>query len=292
MPSYAATINIRHISTSTRGRSPLSIDAAHSAAMGNLRYICRAEVENFDIIGHSQGETLIAKNAIDRSAMREMTQWAINARAERHTEANGVRLADKLIISLPADATDRHHREMVSAILADLGSDSDAWLVAAIHRDRRGNPHAHILAVDGLETFRAAQARRPDAQRVRRRDALRLNEGGNRQALRARIAAQINTISEREGYRRAEVRSLAAQGVERAPQTHYGPQGSARRQRREMDDWLNQRDGQITENWEWLDSAEHCAHHSHEGNVSPKKVPHKIRSTVYYEDDVQSGSAR
>lgn len=257
MTSYAATINIRHISTSAKSRSGLSANAAGKAALDNLAYICRADAAaDFDIIGHCQGETLIAEDATDRAAMREMSRWAIDARAKRHTDANGIRIADKLIVSLPRDATHEHHREMVAGIVSDLGADSDAWLVAAIHRDRRGNPHAHILAIDGLETHEAAKARRPDAQRVRRRDALRLNEGGNRQELRARIAAQINAISLREGYRLAEVRSLADQGIERIAQTHDGPHGSARRIRREVDTWLGQGTEITAGGWDWLNAPE------------------------------------
>ena len=240
MMSYAATINVRHISTSAKSRNGLSISAAKRAALDNLSYICRSDAAaDFDIIGHSQGETMIAEDATDRAAMREMSRWAINARAKRHT-ANGVRLADKLIVSLPRDATAEHHREMVAGIVSDLGANSDAWLVAAIHRDRAGNPHAHILAVDGLETREAAAARRPNGKRVRRRDQLRLNEGGNRPNLRRRIAAQINAVSVREGYRQAEVRSLEDQGIKRTAQNHDGPHGSARRNLRETDTWLDQ----------------------------------------------------
>jgi hypothetical protein len=250
MVSYAATINIRHISTSTKARAGLPIGDARKAALGNLTYICRADAAaDFDIIGHCQGETLIAKNAADRAAMREMSRWAINARADRHTEANGIRLADKLIVSLPRDATAEHHREMLSMIISELGRDSDAWIVAAIHRDRGGNPHAHILAIDGLETRKAAADRRPDAKRVRQRDALRLNEGGNRQALRLTIAALINGVSDTYGYRRAEVRSLKEQGIQRAAQSHDGPHGSARRNLRETYAWF---DRGLDKDWmEW-----------------------------------------
>jgi hypothetical protein len=242
--SYAATINIRHISTSPKARGGLSAGAARKAALDNLGYICRADAAaDFDIIGHCQGETLIAEDVTDRAAMRDMSRWAIDARAERHADANGIRLADKLIVSLPCDATAEHHREMVGRIVAELGRDSDAWLVAAIHRDRSGNPHAHILAIDGLETRDAATARRPDAKRVRRRDALRLNEGGNRQMLRQRIADQINAVSDAHGYRQAEVRSLEDQGIQRAAQSHDGPHGSARRNLRETDAWFDQSSG-------------------------------------------------
>ena len=246
MPSYAASVNVRHISTGRppigkAARAMLTLPAAKTKTLASLRYITRADAAaDLDIIGHNQGETMIAEDAADRRAMMEMSRWAIDARAVRHTEANGIRLADKLIVSLPADATPQHHREMVAGIVSDLGGDSDAWLVAAIHRDRGGNPHAHVLAIDGLETRAAALARRPDAKRVRRRDALRLNEGGNRQELRQRIAAQINRVSDAHGYRRAEVRSLVAQGVQRAAQEHEGPVGSARRTYRECEEWMDQ----------------------------------------------------
>jgi len=260
MTSYAATINIRHIST---GRPPLGQSAramlplkeARTKALNSLRYITRADAAaDLDIIGHSQGVTMIAEGKADRRAMMEMSRWAIDTRAKRHTDANGVRLADKIIISLPRDATHEHQREMVANILSDLGKDSDAWLIAAIHRDRFGNPHAHILGIDGLETKEAALARRPDAKRVRRRDQLRLNEGGNRPSLRHGIAAQINAISEREGYRLAEVRSLEDQGIMRAPQAHQGPHGSPRRDRRELLSWLNNTDDLCT-GWDIGDAS-------------------------------------
>lgn len=246
MENYATTINIRHISSSPKARGSLSISAAAKAAIATLSYICRAEAAaDFDIIGHSQGQTMIAEDAVDRAAMREMTLWSINARAKRHSDANGIRLADKIIVSLPQDATPEHHREMVRKIVSNLGQDSDAWIVAAIHRDRSGNPHAHILAIDGMETREAAKARRPDATRIRRRDALRLNEGGCRQILRQRIADQINAVSALHGYRRAEIRSLKDQGIQREAQKHKGPYGSARRKLYEDRNQLDQ-DGAIS----------------------------------------------
>jgi|TARA_R100000935_G_C2838829_1_gene169810 hypothetical protein len=244
MTTYAATINIRHIST---GRPPagkksricLSLRAAKAKALSSLRYITRPDAAaDMDIIGHSQGTTMIAQNKADRIAMLQMSKWAINARATRHTDANGIRLADKIIVSLPRDASPDHQREMVGRIVSDLGKDSDAWIIAVIHRDRAGNPHAHILGIDGLETREAATARRPNAKRIRRRDQLRLNEGGNRPTVRRQIAHQINIVSGREGYRRAEVRSLADQGVDRIAQPHEGPYGSPRRTKREIMDWM------------------------------------------------------
>jgi len=235
--SYEATINVRHISTSPKARKPLSLSQAQSRAANNLSYITRnSAIWDGDIIGHSQGVTMIAENLADRRAAREMTRWAIDARAAKHRPNTGIRLADTLIVSLPRDASPEHHREMVAGIVSDLGGDSDAWLIGAIHRDREGNPHAHILAIDGLESLPQAKARRPDAKRVRRADALRLNQGGNRQELRAKIADQINIVSDREGYRRAEVRSFEDRGITKAPTNHYGPSKIAIHGK--IDSWL------------------------------------------------------
>lgn len=113
---------------------------------------------------------------------------------------------------------------MCAAILEDFTADSEAFGMAAIHTDKAGNKHAHFLFVDGLESLEAAKARRPDAKRVRRADALRLNEGGNRQEVRARVAASINAVALPAGRRTAEVRSYADRGIEREPQRHEGPQ--------------------------------------------------------------------
>ena len=226
--SYEATINVRHISTSPKARNQLPLAEAKRRAINNLRYITRSSATwDGDIIGHSEGITMIANDPGDRRAAREMTMWALEARARKHRHSTGIRLADTLIVSLPRDATPAHHREMVANILTSLGGDSDAWLIGAIHRDRAGNPHAHILAIDGLESEAAARTRRPEAKRVRRADALRLNQGGNRQDLRARIAAEINAISDRERYRHAEVRSYKDRGIELTPSQHDGPKRRA-----------------------------------------------------------------
>ena len=70
--AYEATINIRHLSTSPKARETLSLDEAMGRAKGNLRYITRdSAIWDGDIIGHSQGVTMIASNHADRQAARE-----------------------------------------------------------------------------------------------------------------------------------------------------------------------------------------------------------------------------
>lgn len=221
MSHYETTVKLSHISTSTKGRNGLSVAAAVGAATAHLRYITRDDAaQPGDVIARSNGAILDGSPADLKAAARA----AIDARSQRHTDAYGVRLADKLIVSLPRDATMDEQRTMCAAILTDFTRDSEAFGMVAIHTDKRGNPHAHFLFVDGLESLDAAKARRPDAKRVRRADALRLNEGGNRPEVRERIAATINAVAAPAGRRLAEVRSFKDRGIDREPQQHEGPQ--------------------------------------------------------------------
>lgn len=231
--SYEITINVSHISTSPRARTGVSSSEAVSNAKGSLKYITRIGAgEGEDIIVHSDGVTLRAERDADKSALIAMTHDAIDARIATERPDTGIRLADKLIISLPRDATSEEHRKMVERILQNLGGDSEAWLIAAIHRDKLGNPHLHILGIDGRETREHAELRsaahaaavhaagkRP---RIRCGDHMRLNEGGNRQDLRARIAHEINAVGQPAGRRFAEHRSYESRGVSRPPGRHIG----------------------------------------------------------------------
>jgi hypothetical protein len=221
MSHYETTVRLTHISTSSKARSGLSVADAVGAAKAHLRYITRDDAaQPGDVLARSNGAILDGSP----DDLKAAAKAAIDNRSQRHTDAHGVRLADKLIVSLPRDATMDEQRTMCAAILSDFCGDSEAFGMAAIHTDKRGNPHAHFLFVDGLESIEAAKARRPDAQRVRRADALRLNEGGNRQEVRERVAASINATAAPAGRRMAEVRSLEARGIDRTPQRHEGPQ--------------------------------------------------------------------
>lgn len=223
MSSYEATVRVTHISTSSKARNGLSVSAAVGAAKAHLNYITRDDAaEAGNVLAWSNGEALEGSTDELKAAARD----AIDQRAEKHNDAYGVRLADKMIVSLPNDATIPEQRKMCGAILSTLCGTSAAFGIAAIHTDKDGNNHAHLEFIDNLETREAALARRPDAKRVRRADHLRLNEGGNRQALRATVADCINQVSAENGRRLAEVRSYKDRGIDRQPQQHEGPQVS------------------------------------------------------------------
>lgn len=221
MAHYETTVRLSHISTSSKARSGLSVADAVGGAKANLRYITRDDAaEDGNIIARTNGQFLDGPPDELKAAARN----AIDDRSQKHTDAYGVRLADKLIVSLPNDATITEQRQMCATILEDFTADSEAFGMAAIHTDKAGNAHAHFLFVDGRESLEAAKARRPDAKRVRRADALRLNEGGNRQEVRARVAASINAVALPAGRKAAEVRSYADRGIQQEPQRHEGPQ--------------------------------------------------------------------
>ena len=94
MSHYETTVRLTHISTSTKGRSGLSVADAVGAAKANLRYITRDDAaQPGNIIARSNGAILDGSPADLKAAARS----AIEARSERHTDAYGVRLADKLL---------------------------------------------------------------------------------------------------------------------------------------------------------------------------------------------------
>ena len=218
--SYAVSINIKHISTSPKARKVLSLADATATAKARFRYQTReAACGDEDVFCHSQGETLTG----DKKAVKAKAYSALSQRAEKHNEKNGIRLCDTGHISLTNDATTDEQREIARLLVSEMSGDSSAVVVASIHNDRKGNKHLHWWAVDGLETREAAQARSPDAKRIRQRDQLRLNEGGSREAWREKMAGIVNQIAEKNGRRQAEYRSLKDQGIEhKKPQIHEG----------------------------------------------------------------------
>ena len=220
MSHYETTVRLTHISTSSKARSGLSVADAVGAAKAHLRYITRDDAaQPGDVIARSNGVILDGSPDDLKAAARE----AIDKRSQRHTDAYGVRLADRLIVSLPRDATMDEQRTMCAAILADFTADSEAFGMAAIHTDKRGNPHAHFLFVDGLESIAAAKARRPDAQRPQGRrlapERGRQSAGGAR-AYR-RHHQRRSSPSRPQAGRGAQFQE---RGIDREPQRHEGPQ--------------------------------------------------------------------
>lgn len=211
-------------------RKAASGAAAVGAAMANLRYISRASAAvDLAVSGASEPD-----GTPDRTCYRSLQKTLRNRCAERANSGGSVgrRVAEKMIISLPSDWGRPERVEAMKRIVTHIAPpDSEAMAVAYFHGDTPKNPHIHILAVDGRESYSAARSRRPDAQRVRRRDVIRLGDRGRPKALRGEIASIINEVAQKHGRSGVEWRSFKDRGITRKPKRHIGTAQKARRSR-------------------------------------------------------------
>lgn len=218
MPTLELSTTFRGISTSPKSRAGLSPAAAAGKAKSNLRYITR---EGAASVGYlvSDGTGVRRGTKADLEEHRD----AITARANRPTK-NGVRVAEKMMISLPNDWPGNATRaavDRIAKVITPPGSEARA--IIALHTDKPRNRHIHINAIDGLESHEAARARAPEGQRPRRRNALRMGDMGRPGELRQVIAETLNQVADERGLSRVEWRSFEARGLSQAPTTHKGP---------------------------------------------------------------------
>ena len=260
--SYAITASFGSLSTDPQSRNCISKEDGIAKAMANLQYIMR-----FNAVDPLRGGALLYRTdglthhvpmkVEERNAFIEMCEEKLGHRARKHTKSRGVRLLDKAIVSLPADANCHQRIEIAELAIAQFAGDSDATVVAAIHTDRSNNPHIHLWMIDGPESREQALARtkertrhtkssrpkksnktiQPERRRVRRQDYIRLGDLGSRAKARMDVAAVINIVANREGLRRAETRSLEEQGLDKKPQIHEGPQAAQKARREEHVDF-------------------------------------------------------
>lgn len=242
------TTTIRRVSSSPKARTSLSPAAASGRAISSIRYITRDTAAEGVAWAGERLEVAGAKDGA--KAVKRALSEAIQARAGEGGK-QGRRVADRLIVSLPNDWPPQARRvaaERLSRHFAPPGS--SALCLAAIHTDKPDNPHIHLLAVDGLESHESAQARADERRkkktksamndaaktgmhsqsktRARRRDVMRLNEGGRPKELRKEIAGILNGIAAEMDLHGVEWRSFEARGIQQLPTEHDGPEKRAR----------------------------------------------------------------
>lgn len=225
MPLELTTI-FRGISTSPKSRAGLSPKAAADKAKANLRYITRDDAGPGFLVADGAGVRRGDKD--DLAATRD----ALSARAQGGGKT-GVRVAEKMTISLPNSWTGGAWRDAVNriaGIVAPAGSEAQA--IIALHTDKPKNPHIHVLAIDGLESAAAARARTPQGQRPRRRNALRLGDMGRPREMREAIAEALNEVAKQRGLDGVEWRSFEDRGLSQTPGKHRGPEKRRRGQER------------------------------------------------------------
>ncbi|UWR07656.1 MobA/MobL family protein [Ruegeria sp. B32] len=196
----------------------MSEKQAAQKTIANLRYIARpAAVKPGDTVVLNLGA------GDDPKALQSVMREALRRRAGRGGK-KGIRVAEKLMCSLPNDFAGEPAREAVRLIAKRLAAGSpDVKVYAAIHTDRPNNLHAHFLVIDGLETREQAGKRvEAKAKRVRPRSVVRLNDRGRPKELRRAFAGAINEVAEKFGLTMVEHRSFRERHSLKKPRRHRG----------------------------------------------------------------------
>ncbi len=150
--------------------------------------------------------------------------------ADRYERANG-RLCKQVEFALPIELTKEQQAKLATEFAIELTRGERLPFTLAIHSGKGTNPHCHLMIServnDGLgraaETwFRRHDVRRPEAGGARKTEALKPQEW--LEQTRGRWAELANRALDRSGVdARIDHRSLEAQGVERVPTMHLGP---------------------------------------------------------------------
>lgn len=131
---------------------------------------------------------------------------------QESADRKNARVIDKVTIALPRELDAVQRVDLVRAFAAEVTQGRVPWL-AAVHDQGKDaeNPHAHVVVRDrDLETGKRA---------------LNMSEKGSTEMLRETWERACNVALERAGVdERIDRRTLEAQGIEREPTKHIGPQ--------------------------------------------------------------------
>ncbi|WP_424973309.1 MobA/MobL family protein [Dinoroseobacter sp. S76] len=145
-------------------------------------------------------------------------------RAELSDRKNA-RVIDKVRIALPRELSSEQRMQLVQDFAQDLTGNRVAWF-AAIHAEGKDahNPHCHLVIRDrDIETGKRV-LRLSDSPRDRSKAGL---ESKAVEWVRAKWEIHANAALERAGHEaRIDRRSLEAQGIDREPTIHIGPQAA------------------------------------------------------------------
>jgi hypothetical protein len=183
---------------------------AEGTAGAHIRYIARPDAEPHLMAAHMPEDPVDARSFLDRGE-----------RADR----KNARVVDKVRIALPHELNAEQRAKLVREFAEELTEGRVPWY-AAIHQTGKDaqNPHVHLVIRDrDIETGKR-HVRLSDAARDWQK-AGRPNEHPV-QHVRSLWEKTCNLALEREGIQaRIDRRTLEAQGIDRIPQIHMGPQG-------------------------------------------------------------------
>lgn len=200
--NYDFSMAIYHLTHRTVGRST----HAAGTAGAHLGYITRASACRAVIADHIPSATPGSKGGIARRWMDE----------QEASDRKNARVIDKLEIALPCELDQAQRIEAVRAFVRELSGGQSVPFFAAFH-DKAGtkdeaNPHAHVVIRD----------RNPATGKGR---VVQMSEKGSTRRAREVWEKVCNEALEAAGEKaRIDRRSLKAQGIERRPSGHEGPQ--------------------------------------------------------------------
>ena len=183
---------------------------APGTAGAHIRYIARDDAKPVLFAHAMPQDPVAARTFLDSSERRDR---------------KNARVIDKIRIALPRELDESQRMEVVREFMAGLTGGRVPWY-AAIHQTDKDahNPHVHIAVRDrDLKTGRRV-LRLSDNLRDRQKDDLPGPKAID--WVRERWEHHANRALERAGHDvRVDRRTLEAQGINREPQIHLGPQG-------------------------------------------------------------------
>lgn len=142
---------------------------------------------------------------------REAAAWL---QAQEDGDRKNARVIDKIEVALPKELTHAQNAALIRDFAEEMTQARAPWL-AAMHDgpDDADNPHAHIIFRDrDFETGRRV---------------METTERGSTERFRECWERQANLALERAGRaERIDRRTLEAQGIDREPEIHVGPQSA------------------------------------------------------------------
>ena len=161
------------------------------------------------------------------TAEHELDYWDA---ADLYERANG-QLYKEVEFALPVELSAEAQRELALDFAHQLTDAEQLPYTLAIHAGRGSNPHCHLMmserANDGIEREPAQWFKRANRAEPELGGALKTRTLQTKDwlvATREAWAEQANQALERAGeVERIDHRSLAAQGIEREPGVHLGP---------------------------------------------------------------------
>lgn len=183
---------------------------AAGTAGAHLRYIARPDAKPELVAEHMPTDPAQART------------WMNQAEA---ADRKNARVIDKVRIALPRELDDKQRMQLVQEFAAALTKNRVPWF-AAIHATGKDahNPHCHLVIRDrDIDTGKRV-VRLSDSARDRSKAGL---EPKAVEWVRTLWEDQANRALEAAGHDvRIDRRSLEAQGVDREPTIHVGPQGA------------------------------------------------------------------